>query len=134
MNPMSAIEQWLKRVLVEHLGDLDLHMGHWATYEKNDRRYISYQSVGGRSPRGDNVRTSSVLVTVVGNLSRAVGDAPLDGERNYLLNVTDKILAATGQAPASCGIVSVAALGDIIGPVETEGGRPVVGVTLEVIF
>lgn len=131
MNPMSAIEQWLKRVLVDYYPELNFYMGHWEVNSDFDSsRYVSYQSVGGRSPRGDNVRTSSVLVTVVGEKVNYNKSA----ERNIILEMTDKIMAATGQAPASCGIVSVAALGDIIGPVETEGGRPVVGVTLEVIF
>lgn len=131
MNPMSAIEQWLKRVLVDYYPELNFYMGHWEVNSNSDsNRYASYQSVGGRSPRGDNVRTSSVLVTVVGERVNHNKSA----ERNLILEMTDKIMAATGQAPAHCGIVSVTALGDIMGPLETDGGRPVVGLTLEVIF
>lgn len=133
MNAIEAMKQWLQRTLYADWPEIDYYMGHWYTNESyNANRYISYQTIGGRSPRGYNTRTASMLVTIVG--VEYVSGSAKDAETNALLAISDKLMAATEQSPTECGIVSVVALGDVNGPMETEGGRPVVTLTLEVIF
>lgn len=131
MTPLKKIEAWLKCSLRDESG-LKFYDGHWSTYDYDDQRYVSYQLIGGRAPRADGTRTASVLVTVVG--AKTNGSHGRLAETNAIMAISDKLMTATEQPPASCKIVSVTALGDVNGPIETDGGRYVVGLTLEMIF
>lgn len=129
MTPLKKIEAWLKHSLRDE-PDVTYQTAHWSTFADDIYRYVSYQLIGGRAPRADGTRTVSVLVTVVGGrVARNSSD-----EINAIMAISDKLMAATEQPPASCEIASITALGDVNGPIETDGGRYVVGLTLEMIF
>lgn len=124
MNPLSLFKSWL--LDVPTASDYKLAWGHWSTFEGSIAgRYISYSVVGGGAPRELSTRTPQLMLTIVG--AKEEGVSTIQG-------LAEGILAYAEQIPPQCAIVAVNPLGDIIGPMTTSGGRPLLTLTLQMIL
>ena len=128
MSLLTDVENWVKQVLAE---DYAIYLGHWQSFIKTrDSRYISLVVNGGRPLRGGDIRTPSVLVTMVGAVDRR--DPTARAETLKIEQDAAKMILAT-QNTDNC-FVSINLLSDINGVIQTEGGRPALNFTLEFIY
>lgn len=107
----------------------NFYLGDWYSYhDSSDKKYIAVRQNGGRR-RDEGVRYPHYVVTVVS--AKVNSAAERDTAALELLALMDTIIERTRHV--TCSMVSIAPLGEVIGPVRTDGGRMVVTLTLEVI-
>ena len=107
----------------------NFYLGDWYSYhDSSDKKYIAVQQNGGRR-RDEGVRYPHYVVTAVSAKVNSVAER--DAAVLEMLALMDTIIERTRHAP--CSMVSIAPLGEVIGPVRTDGGRMVVTLTLECI-
>ena len=121
------LRDWIREIPT--LETIEPYLGEWYSYTDSDtRKYMSLAQVGGRQRAGD-MRFPHYMVTIVSakNLTNAQrNDAALE-----LLGVMSAIVDHTNDP--TCELINVAPVGEVMGPVRTEGGRMVATLTLEVI-
>lgn len=123
MNPLDLFKDWLSDVPTA--SDFACLAGHWSSFESSkSNRYIAYSVVGGSSPRELNTRMPQIGVTLVGSK---------DDSLAAISTLAENILAYAQLTPPSCALVAVNVLGDVIGPRQTTGGRPLLTLTLQLI-
>ena len=107
----------------------NFYLGDWYSYhDSSAKKYIAVQQNGGRR-RDESVRYPHYVVTVVSAKVNSVTER--DAAVLDLLGWVDTIIERTRHVP--CSMVSIAPLGEVVGPVHTDGGRMVVTLTLECI-
>ena len=107
----------------------NFYLGDWYSYaESSAKKYIAVQQSGGRR-RDEGVRYPHYVVTAVSAKVNSVAER--DTAALELLALMNTIIERTRHAP--CGMVNIAPLGEVIGPVRTDGGRMAVTLTLECI-
>ena len=107
----------------------NFYLGDWYSYhDSSDKKYIAVQQNGGRR-RDEGVRYPHYVATAVSAKVNSVAER--DAAVLELLAVMDTIIERTRHAP--CSMISIAPLGEVTGPMRTEGGRMVVTLTLECI-
>lgn len=110
----------------------NFYLGDWYSYhDSSDKKYIAVQQNGGRR-RDEGVRYPHYVATAVSAKVNSVAER--DAAVLELLALMDTIIERTRHAPCSMvSMVSIAPLGEVVGPVRTDGGRMVVTLTLECI-
>ena len=107
----------------------NFYLGDWYSYhDSSAKKYIAVQQNGGRR-RDESVRYPHYVVTVVSAKVNSVAER--DAAVLELLALMDTIIERTRHV--SCSMVNIAPLGEVIGPVRSEGGRMLVTLTLECI-
>ena len=107
----------------------NFYLGDWYSYhDSSDKKYIAVQQNGGRR-RDEGVRYPHYVATAVSAKVNSVAER--DAAVLDLLGLMDTIIERTRHVP--CSMVSIAPLGEVIGPVRTDGGRMAVTLTLECI-
>ena len=107
----------------------NFYLGDWYSYhDSSAKKYIAVQQNGGRR-RDESVRYPHYVVTVVSAKVNSVAER--DAASIELLALMDAIIERTRHVP--CSMVNIAPIGEVIGPVRSEGGRMVVTLTLECI-
>ena len=121
------LRDWIREIPT--LETIEPYLGEWYSYTDSDaRKYLALVQVGGRVRAGD-MRFPHYMVTIVSakNLTNAQrSDAALE-----LLAVMSAIVDHTNDP--TCELINVAPVGEVMGPVRTEGGRMVATLTLELI-
>lgn len=123
MNAMNQFKLWLAGIAGAK--SFDLRPGHWLTYDaSNSKKYIAYSVNGGKAPREVNTRFATINVTIVG-----------EKHANYttIAPFAELLMQESQEIPLQCGIVTVNALGDILGPMQSEAERPLLNITFEII-
>lgn len=124
MSPIELFTSWL--LTVPTIEDFEVRLGHWTTYESSQaNQYVSFSVVGGAAPRELNTRFPHIMVTIV---------AAVHDELTAITTLAENIMKMAAEVPEQCDIVAVNALGDVIGPVQTSGGRPLLTLTLQMII
>lgn len=124
MTALELLKSWLAEIAEAQT--YALQYGHWLSYDTSaSKPYIALQVVGSRAPREVSTRWAHINVTLVG---------AKDAHVSTLETLAEAIIAKTELTPAQCGIVQVNALTDCLGPHTSEGKRPVLNITLELIF
>ena len=110
----------------------NFYLGDWYSYhDSSDKKYIAVQQNGGRR-RDEGVRYPHYVATAVSAKVNSVAER--DAAVLELLALMDTIIERTRHAPCSMvSMISIAPLGEVVGPVSTDGGRMVVTLTLECI-
>lgn len=107
----------------------NFYLGDWYSYhDSSDKKYIAVQQNGGRR-RDEAVRYPHYVVTAVSTKVNTTNER--DAAALELLALMDTIIERTRHVV--CGMVNIAPLGEVIGPVRTDGGRMAVTLTLECI-
>lgn len=107
----------------------NFYLGDWYSYhDSSDKKYIAVQQNGGRR-RDEGVRYPHYVATAVSAKVNSVAER--DAAVLELLALMDTIIERTRHV--SCSMVNIAPLGEVIGPVRSEGGRMLVTLTLECI-
>ena len=123
MKMLNLLREWLDTL--PDARTFNLKMGDWWDFEQSVTvQYMAMQVVGGQPPREVNTRTAQVAVTLVG----ARDDSP-----DTIAAFADSIVEHTRLIPLTCGLTSVIMIGEVIGPIRSEGGRPVLTLTLTLI-
>lgn len=121
------LRDWIREIPT--LETIEPYLGEWYSYTDSDaQKYMALVQVGGRQRAGD-MRFPHYMVTIVSakNLTNAQrSDAALE-----LLGYMDSIIEKTRGI--TCDLINVAPVGEVTGPMRTEGGRMVATLTLEVI-
>ena len=121
------LRDWIREIPT--LETIEPYLGEWYSYTDSDsRKYMALVQVGGRQRAGD-MRFPHYMVTIVSakNLTNAQrNDAALE-----LLAVMSAIVDHTNDP--TCELINVAPVGEVTGPMRTDGGRMVATLTLEVI-
>lgn len=131
MSPIELFTAWLLSVPSNVAGeaatkDFEIGIGHWATFEQSfANQYVAFTVVGGASPRELNTRFPHIMITIVG----AVHD-----ETTAISRLAESIMQQAAEVPEQCAIIAVNTLGDIIGPASTNGGRPLLTLTVQMII
>lgn len=100
--------------------------GHWLTYDADaSKQYIALRDWSAAAPPEVSTRWAQIGVTLVG---------AKDSHVSTISPLAEQIMAKTELIPAQCAIVQVNALTDWLGPYTTEGKRPVLTITLELIL
>lgn len=121
------LRDWIREIPT--LETIEPYLGEWYSYTDSDtRKYMSLAQVGGRQ-RAGGVRFPHYMVTIV---SAKVNSVTLGHAAVLeLLAVMSAIVEHTNNP--TCELINVAPVGEVIGPVRTDGGRMVVTLTLELI-
>ena len=123
MKMLDLLREWLDTMVGART--FNLKMGDWWDFEQSVAvQYIAIQVVGGQAPREVDTRTAQVSVTLVG----ARDDSP-----DTIAAFADSIVEHTRLMPVTCGLATVNMVGEVIGPIRSEGGRPVLTLTLTLI-
>lgn len=124
MTALDLLKAWLAEIAEAQA--YALQYGHWLTYDASaSKQYIALQVVGSQPPREVSTRWAQIGVTLVG---------AKDSHVSTISPLAEQIMAKTELIPAQCAIVQINALTDWLGPHTTEGKRPVLTITLEMIF
>lgn len=127
-NSRSMFKEWLSQIF--GVKNFMLREGHWSTFEKSvGNRYISYYLDGGSQVPGLLARMPVVQVVIVGSIE--------DGQNwklDDMFNLANRIIMKTADIPNVCGLVSVSSLGEPSGPMLSSSGRPLLNLTLEMIY
>lgn len=124
MSPIELFTSWL--LTVPTIDDFEVRLGHWTTFENShSNQYVAFSVVGGAAPRELNTRFPHIMVTMV---------AAVHDELTAISTLAENIMQLAAEVPEQCDIVAVNALGDVIGPVQTNGGRPLLTLTLQMII
>ena len=123
MKMLNLLREWLDTIAGART--FNLKMGDWWDFEQSVAvQYMAIQVVGGQAPREVDTRTAQVSVTLVG----ARDDSP-----DTIAAFADSIVEHTRLMPVTCGLATVNMVGEVIGPIRSEGGRPVLTLTLTLI-
>lgn len=123
MKMLNLLREWLDTI--SGARTFNLKMGDWWDFEQPVAvQYVAIQVVGGQPPREVDTRTAQVSVTLVG----ARDDSP-----DTIAAFADSIVEHTRLMPVTCGLATVNMVGEVIGPIRSEGGRPVLTLTLTLI-
>lgn len=124
MIALDLLKAWLAEIAEAQT--YALQYGHWLTYDASaSKQYIALQVVGSQPPREVSTRWAQIGVTLVG---------AKDSHVSTIGPLAELIMSKTELTPAQCAIVQINALTDWLGPYTTEGKRPVLTITLELIF
>ena len=121
------LRDWLREIPA--LAGIEPYLGEWYSYTDSEaRKYMSLAQVGGRQRAGD-MRFPHYMVTIVSakNLTNAQRNAAALEILGYMDSIIEKTRGIT------CDLINVAPVGEVIGPVRTDGGRMVATLTLELI-
>lgn len=121
------LRDWIREIPT--LETIEPYLGEWYSYTDSDaRKYMSLAQVGGRQRAGD-MRFPHYMLTIVSakNLDNAQRNAAALEILGYMDSIIEKTRGIT------CELINVAPVGEVIGPVRTDGGRMVATLTLEVI-
>ena len=123
MKMLNLLREWLDTL--PNARTFNLMTGDWWDYDATTAaQYMAMQVVGGQPPREVDTRTAQVSVTIAG----ARDDSP-----DTIAAFADSIVEHTRLMPLTCGLTSVIMVGEVIGPIRSEGGRPVLTLTLTLI-
>lgn len=121
------LRDWIREIPT--LETIEPYLGEWYSHTDSDaRKYMSLAQVGGRQRAGD-MRFPHYMVTIVS--AKNLTDAQRNAAALELLAVMSAIVDHTNNP--TCELINVAPVGEVIGPVRTEGGRMVATLTLELI-
>lgn len=124
MTPIDLFREWLSGV--PNIREFNLNIGHWLDFDgSSQKQYITFQIVGGPPPREIYTRMINFSVTLVGRK---------DGNYVEVEKLAEAVSLHAEQLPEQCPIVTVNMLGQAIGPLVSEGGRPVMTMTLQMII
>ena len=121
------LRDWIREIPT--LETIEPYLGEWYSYTDSDaRKYMSLAQVGGRQ-RAGNMRFPHYMVTIVSakNLTNAQRNAAALEILGYMDSIIEKTRGIT------CELINVAPVGEVTGPMRTEGGRMVATLTLELI-
>lgn len=121
------LRDWLREIPA--LAGIEPYLGEWYSYTDSDaRKYLALVQVGGRV-RADDLRFPHYMLTIVSakNLDNAQRNAAALEILGYMDSIIEKTRGIT------CDLINVAPVGEVAGPMRTEGGRMVATLTLEVI-
>lgn len=123
MSGFELFKKWLESA--PGVSGYALREGDWFTFADSvTKRYISISTTGGRAPREVKTRYQTISVTIVG--VKAELSAIIRAQAEQLIDHAESI-------PEQCGLVTVNALGPVIGPMQTQAGRPAVTLSFEII-
>lgn len=131
MSPIALFTEWLLSVPSNVAGeaavkDFKIGIGQWTAFEQSySEQYVAFTVVGGASPRELNTRFPHIMVTIVG----AIRDEP-----TAISTLAESIMQQATKVPEQCAIIAVNPLGDVIGPASTNGGRPLLTLTMQMII
>jgi hypothetical protein len=124
MNTVMLFGSWLDDIPM--VSAYLRRAGHWFDFEKSTlKRYIAIQVVGGIAPREINTRMPQFSVTLVG---------AKDESHESIGLLAEAIMSYAQELPPQCEIVAVNAFGEPLGPIRTEGGRPVITMSFQMII
>ena len=123
MKMLNLLREWLDTIAGART--FNLKIGEWWDFEQSAMvQYMAVQVVGGQPPREVDTRTAQVAVTLVG---------VRDADPTTIAAFADAIVGHTRLTPVTCGLTTVNMVGEVIGPIRSEGGRPVLTLTLTLI-
>ena len=121
------LRDWIREIPT--LETIEPYLGEWYSYTDSDaRKYMSLAQVGGRQRAGD-MRFPHYMVTIVS--AKNLDNAQRNAAALEILAVMSAIVEHTNNP--TCELINVAPVGEVIGPVRTDGGRMVATLTLELI-
>lgn len=124
MSPLELFRAWLNTIV--EVAAVQQYMGHWLSYDNNkEHLFVCYQGVGGADPRELNTRMINYSLTVVGSV---------DGALSAVNRIAEAIAAHCQLEPKQCEIVTVNMLGEPIGPLRSDAGRPLFTLTVQMII
>lgn len=124
MSPTELFTAWL--MTVPTIENFKIGIGHWVTFEQSYAdRYVAFTVVGGESPRELNTRFPHIMITVVGEVH---------DDTTAITTLAENIMQQAFEIPEQCAIIAVNPLGDIIGTAVTNGGRPLLTLTVQMII
>lgn len=125
MTPMSLMREWLASV-PELRKSLELRPGPWEAHEKTtSAEYLSYTVVGGGGQPFAGYRKPQFSLVLVGRK---------DDQADSVQSKAQLIVDQTMLKPDNCEVMQVNLIGDVIGPSVTDGRRPIVALTLEMLL